>query len=157
MNKMTNEQCAYIAGIIDGEGCISFSKNSQTEHSYTIVFRVAITHLGILKWLQKTTGLGIIGKACVVEGWERKNIKPMYHWQFSSDGLRELLPLVIPYLIIKKEVAILGLEWLSRYGRKKLSGRYLTDEDRRWKYETYVKIRDLNRRGKALPNNGTSK
>lgn len=148
MNKLTSEQCAYIAGIVDGEGCISLAKNRwQTIHSYTICFRIAITNINALKWLQKTTGIGTIGKCSISKGWNRPNIKPMYRWQFGANGMRELLPEIIPYLIIKKEVAILVLEWLSRYGSKKLSGRYLTEEDRKWKYENYIKIRDLNQRG----------
>jgi hypothetical protein len=41
MNKMSVEELAYLAGIIDGEGTISITINRhQTENSYAHVMRV---------------------------------------------------------------------------------------------------------------------
>jgi hypothetical protein len=148
MNKLTKEQCAYIAGIVDGEGTISISHNNiQGKNSYSIVMRVYNTDKKLINWLCKKTGLGAI-KIQKNAVWERNNIKVLYKWDLYANNIRQFLPLIEPYLIIKKKQAQIMIEWLSK---PRLNGYSITDERRKYKKEMCIKMLKLNRRGKHIP------
>lgn len=97
---MTKIEIAYLAGIIDGEGCIRlakcYSKNAGRLH---IRITVANRSLKLVKWLKKKTG------------W-KYNIHAnsgAFYWRVTSEGARKILKLILPYLVIKKAQAKLAL------------------------------------------------
>jgi hypothetical protein len=59
LKPLSEAQRAYIAGIIDGEGCIYF--RNCCNHYY---FEVSVTNTDIklINWLKETTGLGSVSK-----------------------------------------------------------------------------------------------
>lgn len=146
--SMTKEQCAYLAGLIDGEGTISISHNkTQSEGSYSMVMRIYNSDKRMCDWVYKVVNIGGVSKCHRVKSWDNPKHKPIYHWHTSNNGMRKILPQIIPFLVIKKEIAEIVLEWLEKYGRKKLSGKYLTFEDGQWKKEKYEYLKTLNYRG----------
>lgn len=111
MSKTTD--LAYLAGFLDGEGCISGTtggryKEGRSRPYYT---RVVIGQKDPtpLLWIQRRFG----GRV-----FEQKR-KPPYTSSFrwilnKQEDIEALLPLIIPYLIVKREQAIVGHKLASR-------------------------------------------
>ncbi len=111
MNQITNTQLSYIAGIIDGEGCIGLyaGKSSYGNIRYNAKLLITNTNTNLLNWLKDTTGLGNIYKNFVTN----TNWKQAYRWEVCPNSMRELLPLISQYLIVKKNQCDIILQYLS--------------------------------------------
>jgi hypothetical protein len=107
---MTNEQLAYAAGIIDGEGCIRANKQKG---KVSPVLRIHVTNTDerLVELLKGWFG-GYIWK-------ETKqympNAKIRFVWEVSAKRAEVVLRSIIPYLVLKKERAELALELRSTY------------------------------------------
>ena len=100
-----NDVCkiGYMAGIIDGEGCLYLKKGEK--ESYSV--QVANTSKDLMCWIQKEFG----GFTTRYEP-PRPNHKVLYTWRIGNIlGVRDILCAVIPYLVIKKKKAIAFLEY----------------------------------------------
>jgi len=96
---------AYIAGIVDGEGTISYThiKNGFREKAPFIAIKN--TDKNLIDWLVKTLG-GNVSEGKVRKGW-----KTPYRWyKYSTLDVYDLVSVLRPYLIIKKENADLVLK-----------------------------------------------
>jgi len=152
MNNLTETQKAYIAGFIDGEGTISISKtgyvSTSGENNYTTLLRVGNTNKEVLETIRNWTGLGYVKIFSTKWSTERKNNKPLWKWQMAANQMRELLPVILPYLLIKKRVAKLALELLG--DKPRVRGRHVSQELRE-KYRIIVKeAQELNQRGVSI-------
>ena len=126
---------AYLAGIIDGEGCLTIGAGRKGNiTNYNSVIMIASTDEKLIKWLQHNFGGNYYKSSRVSEKW-----KQAYIWRYlKKKEIEVLLLAVLPYLIIKRKQAILLLEFvrLPRYQE--------TPEKRE---EIYQKMRLLNKRG----------
>lgn len=126
---------SYLAGIIDGEGCLTIGagrKGNVTNYNSVIV--VASTNEKLIQWLQHNFG-GNYYKA----GREVPNCKPAFIWRFLKKAeIEKLLLAILPYLIIKREQAIALLEFVRL-------PRYLENPDAR--EAIYQRLKLLNKRG----------
>lgn len=124
---------SYLAGIIDGEGCLTIGAgNKGTVTNYNSVVMVTSTSEKLVKWLLHNFG-GNYYKAEAV-----KNCKAAFRWRFLKKAdIERLLLAILPYLIIKREQAILLLEFvrLERVDNPEKRG------------ELYEKMKVLNKRG----------
>lgn len=113
----------YLAGFFDGEGCIDcqrmYPKEGRSRFYVRPRVRVAQAQSGrvVLDELQKQFGGLILERKSKKENWQ-----PSASWEFlDKDGLRTMLTLMLPHLIIKREQAKLVLWWLEnasgRHGR----------------------------------------
>ena len=91
---LSDAERGYIAGIIDGEGCICRDR-----------IRVTNTDKYLLEWLQLKLG-GAIGN----QKSYKENHTKCYYWNYSTVASEQLLIQVLPYLIIKRQKAV---EYLS--------------------------------------------
>ncbi len=107
---------AYLAGIIDGEGCISITKptNKCPSSICGLVVLVANTNEPIIDWIQSTFGGNKKAK-------KRNNdrAKVCYTWLLQGYAAEALLEAVLPYLRVKKVQGQLGLGLLRG---KRLAG-----------------------------------
>jgi len=114
----------YLAGIIDGEGCVSFTR-SKSEYSDKYIYRMQLTITNtsnnLLDWLEsRFEGKGHICKSI------RKTNNKRTCWDWTISGPRRtvrFLQEISPYLIIKREQAELlhnGYIYLSEIGREEL-------------------------------------
>ena len=95
---------AYIAGIIDGEGCIMIHSN---------LVRVAVKNTN--EWLIKFLKMNFGG--CLVyqkHSWGNPRSKPIWSWQVDTKKACEFLQLILPYLQIKRPQAELVLSFQKR-------------------------------------------
>ena len=107
MKNLTNEEKAYIAGFIDGDGCILSQIIKRPDYRYKFQIRVSITfyqkksrHWFIL-WLHKKLKCGVI------------RIRNDNMSEYTITGfkyVKEVLHSIYPYLKIKKPIAKLVLK-----------------------------------------------
>lgn len=149
--RLTVGHKAYIAGIIDGEGCIAIHRRSgrgcKYGYSFYGVLRVSNTNLALLEWLQTITGLGAI-----VENKVTGNRRRQWEWKVHSQQASGLLKLLYPYLRVKRENAEVLLGFLkfrreSEMVVRKLGGKGLPFKLWKTQDSFYLRMKDLNKRG----------
>ncbi len=155
---MTKTERAYCAGIVDGEGTISMHIGKQvskytgnTVISMVRLVRVTNTNLGLLEWLQKTTGYGNISKLwqnphSQYDRFRKGNVKPMYAWTVSGKNMVDFLTQIKSYLIIKPELADLLLESLG-LARKRGDGAAYSQGILARQKEIRERVKQINQRG----------
>lgn len=147
INKMSKCQLAYIAGILDGEGCIAISKKKCRDGTakgiqYRLYVSVANTDLKMIKFIKQTTGVGSIYK--IKRNCERH--KTAWRWNLWSIQASDLLRDVHSYLITKKNQAKIGIKFIDdkRDGVGR-NGLYKYEWDKQ--INAHKKMSTLNRRG----------
>lgn len=94
---------AYVAGLLDGEGCIGVYTNKGP--SLTIVVQVTNTYRPLLLQLSRQWGGVVNGPYNKVPGH-----KPVSAWQLKGPRLKEFLQTIRPFLVIKRRQAQLALQ-----------------------------------------------
>jgi len=102
-NDIPEIKLAYLAGIIDGEGCIHINTRDKENFSY----QVAITSVDkkLLNWVKELIGGSIYGP---FKGKSNKQF--FYSWHAHGLHGKRILEAISPYLIIKKEAAWVYIE-----------------------------------------------
>jgi hypothetical protein len=102
---------AYTAGVIDGDGSISISREGGRKgtRNYTLSIWVANTDRRLLDWLRSVYG------GSVSNPQKRSQYrKPMYQYHLTGWRVATLLGLLLPYLKLKHPQAELALQFQSR-------------------------------------------
>lgn len=119
---MNNEKLAWLAGIIDGEGCIQMIMGHDKKNNNKPFIRCKFTITNTCQILldeceEILEDLGIKATKYVHPSGKKFG----YNWKERTQltiqnrvELRQLLITVVPYLISKKKVAELMLEHLER-------------------------------------------
>ncbi len=151
---------AYIAGLIDGEGCIYIDRykdkrNKSGNFSYTLRVKINNTFYGMIEWLDERT-VGVYKsnsfkcKGQEYDDW-RKNRKPVFEWKLSGMNGIKLLRDVYPYLVIKKKQAEQAFKFEETYCGKNFSETRqfapIIPELMEKKEMIYQKFRKLNKTG----------
>jgi hypothetical protein len=136
---------SYIAGIIDGEGCITIKlsrKNSKRAPCYTSDVAVSMSNEEVIKLLHQRYGGTYWVRTFPNEDW-----RAMYCWAIGNQGCQRVLEEVLPFLIVKKKQA----EFCLKLCAEKQSGRSvpLTEEEIAYRTSLYLSCKDLNKRGKV--------
>ena len=98
-------EIAYLAGLIDGEGCIYIGHTKQGKYGngyqWHSMLKITSCDEELIIWLENTFG----GSKDSRYRWTSKKAftRPVYNWQATGPMLDYILPLVMPYLIIKKK------------------------------------------------------
>ncbi len=93
------EQLVYLAGIVDGEGCLTSNKTSQNGR-FRPRFTVTSTFQPLIAWCKMLWG----GKYYVTHPKNTKK-KTSYTWIVHTNQAIELIKCLLPYLKIKKREA----------------------------------------------------
>lgn len=133
--ELSPTDAAYIAGFLDGEGCISIyrRKNSYAAKvSFTNTYLPVIEHIGTL-----------IGAGSYKSKSRASSVrhKVAYDMVVNSDFAANLLKQLLPYLIIKKEQARLAIDMQTRL--HDLNFRL----DKTWQREYFLCNKALNAKG----------
>lgn len=108
---------AYMAGILDGEGCLSIGNHSGNRKNGDKHFQVNIaissTDEVLITWIVETFG-GYKG-IYTPKQMSRNGRKQVYRWQCSGDRLTQICEITLPYLIIKKRQAEILIEMRSTF------------------------------------------
>lgn len=139
-------QIAYLAGLIDGEGCFYIGHVKQGKYGngfqWHSCLKITSCDEELIIWLEKTFG----GSKDYRYRWtsKQKFTRPVYNWQATGPMLDYLLPLVDPYLIIKKKQC----DVMKRYRltSKNIGSKRLPPEITEKRLELLNEIRNLNSR-----------
>jgi len=100
---------SYLAGIVDGEGTICANKRAQGDFQLQVA--IYNTSLFLMKWLVKNVGGRFYVRSLI--GYGGKPGRTQYMWMPAGKKNREnFLLAIVPYLLMKREQAILALEFL---------------------------------------------
>ncbi len=148
---------AYIAGIMDADGCFMISRHHRKtlkrvarllnverwSATYMPCVKVAMIEQEAVNFIVEVSCIGKI----VLDGARksRPNSKPIYHW-FERDK-RKIIPFlenVIPYLKVKKDRASFLLNYCKTV--KDCASPYygLTQEELDYREESYRTMREFN-------------
>jgi len=93
---------AYTAGLVDSEGCFRIQhwqpKRKGRNESWVVTLEIGNSKFPIFPWLIER-----FGGTCIFRSPKKQTQSPMIIWSLRSDSLFQILPLIIPYLRVKKE------------------------------------------------------
>lgn len=133
---------SYLAGIIDGEGCLLVSRSNRGNYmNYYGRIHVKNTDYRLIQWLLDHFG----GNVHSGTPTDLEKHSKAYSWYFSGDAhdKETLLLALMPYLIVKKEQAKILVEFFRMSGEKNPAKRE----------ELYQRNAALNRRGPTVETN----
>lgn len=136
---------AYIAGIIDGEGAIFITRDVYTKKGSVmrVQVRVGMIEKVALQFMYDTFGFGSL-----IKEKSYKGKRPMHRILFSSyEEIKELLQSILPYLMVKKEQALLALDFIANC--RGCPGHWSPPELVAKRLEYWINMRRLN--GNASP------
>tara|TARA_Y100001938_G_scaffold133223_1_gene192338 strand:+ start:1350 stop:1775 length:426 start_codon:yes stop_codon:yes gene_type:complete len=98
---------AYIAGLFDGEGCVSYKQynrkrtnNKKAYPTWQIRLEIAMTDKSVLVWLNKILGVGTVGekkyKTKYTVGWKKQ-----WRWRCSHRDAFYVCCLIWPWSHVK--------------------------------------------------------
>lgn len=148
---------SYLAGLIDGEGCISIAhrikegqkltkihKTRANTHPYRMFsLRISITntYLPLMKWL-----IANFGGVYYQKRQPSEKHKASFEWRPKGRANMEKMLLgILPYMVIKTEQAKVALE----YVRMTANGEHNPDK----RQQLYLRAKDLNRKGICVTTN----
>ena len=107
------DKLAYIAGLVDGEGCIDIhshqSPRRQTK-SYQLRLTISNTSPAPIEWLVRNVGGSVDGG--------RNSRQLCYNWNVLDVNAENLLRALLPFLVVKHDQAVIGLEIRALTGQK---------------------------------------
>ncbi len=148
--NLTPTIAAYMAGILDGEGCVYVNKRKATGRrktpGYGVKVCVAITDKSIVDWFQRNVELTSI------YGFQPKGNR-RYKWvcTWNNSAAERLLLACQPYLVIKVHQAELGLELLKHLREAPKGGTHGVVPEDVVSYREGIKkkVSNLNKRGQT--------
>ena len=99
---MANEELAYIAGFLDGDGCVMAQLVRRKDYIYgyqirtSIVFYQKLKNQEILQWLKSRLNIGYI---------RRRNDGMAEYTIVGLREVRDTLKTLLPYLRLKRELS----------------------------------------------------
>jgi hypothetical protein len=144
MNELSEVQKAYLAGLFDGEGCITILKTSPKRRaiscSYRVTLEMNMTDGDQMEYLQKITGIGYITRHKV---YSRPNCRDRWQWTINKDESVELLYQIYPYLVLKKPQAALLIEFVENFVKTRRLANRVDPLLQEKKEEYYLMIKQL--------------
>ena len=106
LNNLKIEEIGYLAGLFDGEGCISKVLNKKSKHGYVIRAIIYNTNKDVMEWLSH------ILEVDYYKPTKRQGCKEIYVWRVVGYKCQLFLARVLPYLKIKHNMA---LEMINKF------------------------------------------
>ncbi len=137
-----NERLAYLAGLIDGEGCINISRYPHGHHNIRLTITGTDTRL--IDWLLEN----FEGRFSYALRKEYPDQKTMLQWTLSGESVAKIIQSTFRYLVIKREQANLILDYWERHEAFKISSSNGSDSFQLEAEALKSKMHVLNRRGR---------
>lgn len=112
---MKRTDLAYVAGIVDGEGCIDIHGRNRPGHKYSHM-SLRVTVVSTDQWLCQMLKFRFSGN--VRERTVDKTHRlPLWDWCLEGKRAKDFLELILPYLHLKKPQAELGIKFQDAKGQ----------------------------------------
>lgn len=109
---MKKTDLAYIAGIIDGDGCIFTNLHRSTKH-YEVGISIQMIDEAPIHFIYSLFGGNISSYI------ETDNGRTVYRLQFKNYKAEPLLQAIKPYLLIKKSRAEIAIRMLNLHPKRR--------------------------------------
>ena len=125
MRKLSETEKAYLAGLWDGDGCIYIrtQRSPKGRVQYVMGATLTMTHKPTLKFWAERVGLGSVG---ILHDGRAK--KKSYQWKLAAKKAEELLRILYPYLMVKKDQADIAFRFRDTIGRSSNKSKYKGEE-----------------------------
>jgi hypothetical protein len=140
---LTVEQRIYLAGIVDGEGCIGVFTRGHRKDWMRPHLQVTNTSLELLAWLRGACPLGTV----VWRRDKRPSRKSSWCWRLACDQAIWLLDALRPWLVVKAAQADAVLA-LAAFEQGRVQRGVLTDDVRQARVVCFDQIQRLNYRAR---------
>lgn len=137
----------YLAGILDGEGCICFVRHNKGSRNVSHVVRVLVvlsdrgSSLDVLREFKKRYGGGLYKKKLYHNKKSFKSNHPTWVFELSRKLAVKCLRDLLPHLVIKREQAELLVSAINETKSKKKG---LLPEELTRREQIYARMRILN-------------
>lgn len=144
---MKDKELIYLAGFLDGEGSIMIGrqiKPKQKSPYFNLRITIVNTNEKVMNWIQNITRGTIVNRRINHPKW-----KKIITWRIRERKAENLLKILLPYLIVKKQQAKLGLKFQNfRHSLPNNGYRGRTKRELKQLYRYYNKMKSLNKRGR---------
>lgn len=148
---MTEPEKAYLAGIIDGEGCITINRTKTNNidgyikpFKYTVHLKVRTCDKILAPFCHNKFKIGSLH---ICKAY-KENHNKSYEWHCGSNNVSKVLEVLLPYLKVKKKQAKIALQFQKSKGNLTYSGKALSLKSYNYQEKCYFKMKGLNKRGK---------
>ncbi len=136
------ENILYLAGILDGEGCISIelqaaNKSCRKVDYYIPRLSVINTSYPLIEWLINNFG----GKHHIRK--KEDNCRLIYVWNIFGQHMEDVIRAVEPFLIVKKQAANIILEYRTTIADEW----HISEDTHKKRKELYLRMRIVNKVG----------
>ena len=143
--ELDREKWVYLAGFIDGEGCLFLDKNSsRTNNKYMLMtpkISISNTNEEVINFCKESFKSGGIYKTNSNPHIHSNN-KQIFLYVKQGFGILPILVGILPFLRVKRERAILLIEYIKIRLKQNWREPYTKRH-----YEIYDEIKKLNKRG----------
>lgn len=110
VNALSDGECGYLAGIIDGEGSILLTRSRALNKygsatQYYAAITIVNTNLPMLTWVKER-----LGGSIMETGKGAEHYKDVWRWQMQGQRASVICNKLLPWLIIKRPRAALAIE-----------------------------------------------
>ena len=114
VNILTPEESAYLAGFLDGDGSITIYSNNRKNPK--VIIRFFNTNLDVINWIKNK-----LGRNCYYRQYSGSSLSKKKQYQIAiqkSIDVYYLLKSMLPYLIVKKDIARKAIQILEERLKK---------------------------------------
>ena len=157
MNILSETERAYIAGIIDGEGCFTIGryrvnkKNIKLnkvlrQHYHHPLIVINMTDENLVRWIFHTTGCGNIRCRDTGKGkWGKNYYKKQYVWYLSKhNDILDFINQIYNFLKIKRIQSDIILKYCEKTYSTSSKCRRISNEQYLYRNSLYADIREAN-------------
>ena len=129
MRTMSLTECAYVAGIIDGEGWVEFKRKNMKRNTRpgkpvhkVLIIRMEVPQVDgrLIDYMMKTTGEG---NRDLKKFPNHPTFKTQHRWRLCHHAVYRVLKQIYPFLIVKQEKAKLIIDHYDKKFSKKTFGK----------------------------------
>ena len=143
MKPISDTEAAYLAGLIDGDGCFVINVRQikgRYSPSYQCALIIDVCQPELLEELRELTGIGVVRPSRPQIG----NRRAAFAWIIYSQACEDLIRRIYPYLRLKRERADVAL---ALRATKRKHPRRLTEDELAQREALKQRMHVLNKRG----------
>lgn len=114
ISDLSENKLSYIAGLFDGEGCITITKTIRKNNRpyYQLVVIILMAEPEFLDKLHEDIGLGKVYK---IKNADKEHHKDRSSYRMANTNAEIFIKALLPFLVLKKNEALTALQFLETF------------------------------------------